>query len=1107
MNRIVRTPEVLGISLRLKSVRSGVSSAWYGHVPFAYWIIEATKPSIVVELGAHNGVSYSAFCDAVQKGHLDARCFAVDTWQGDDHAGWYDEDVYRDLAQFNDANFGSFSRLVRSTFAQALEHFADGSIDILHIDGRHSYEDVKEDFEQYLPKLSNKAVVLFHDINVRERGFGVWRFWDEVKGNHPSFEFYHSHGLGVLCIGSDVPEVLAHLTGSNEGAIREIREVFSQAGHICALESAVHQGLDLRAKLNASKAELTAKKDENASLLDQLSAAAEHSARLSDQIEELDAENLRLIEEAEEIKSHLARNLAKLARVKRLAASQEKSAFWLNNEVEELRQQTAVLVHNLSQAQQSTISQYTALLSSTTARLNAIEGSTAWRVTAPFRWFGESLPPSLRWHVRRGTKFAYWLATPWKMGKRLEFLRHRNNAPAVASFPAAEPASQFAPSVPDRFSLAHLPPAERRGEWPVVDWYDDDKPEVSIVILNWNRSEMTLRCLDYIFQHTYGARYEIVIVDNGSSPEEVQRLERLRGPARVVPIGVNRYFGEANNIGVEHARGEYICLLNNDAFVHHGWLTPLLDLLRGNPTIGAVGPKFLYPTGELQEAGALVQPDGSAVQLGKGDNINRHLYEKNRRVDYVSAACCLMSRETFLHVLGFDLMYDPAYYEDVDLCLKIRLAGLSTWYCSSSTVTHIENATSVGTRNNLGLGSVVEINRAKFVARWSEYLAGDKQAAPLLLPFEEFMPTNESPSRSVAIYTPYNLTPGGGERFLLTIAEAFRGTSTNVTLITPYPFSRLRILTMGRELGIKLDHLKLTTLDDARDLEIDHLFIIGNEITPPIRGFAARNTYICQFPFPNESSDYLARTRSNWSAVDEIVCYSEFVRAEIRKAASAAGLPEKPITILPAPVPMVEGIEEKARNRILHVGRFYAGGHSKRQDILIETAKKLMDAGHDVNLHFAGSLHPEPEHRAYYAGLIERASGYPIHFHVNCSPEQLAHLYRASSIYWHATGYGVDPAQSPERMEHFGISVIEAMSAGCIPIVYGEGGPRGIVRAGDVGYHFHTSDELFQQTEKLLGLNDFAFNEFAHRCKLEAEQYSAERFRQLVLEFSLPNEN
>lgn len=186
-------------------------SAWLGHIPFAHWLVATAKPSKIVELGTHSGASYSAFCEAVTHSRVFTKCWAVDTWLGDAHSGPYSEGVFQELSEFHRRRYGMFSKLMRTTFDDAVLAFSDGSIDLLHIDGLHTYEAVKHDFETWLPKLSSRSVVLFHDTSERHDDFGVWRLWEELTQVYPSFQFLHSHGLGVLQVGPDAPAESADL--------------------------------------------------------------------------------------------------------------------------------------------------------------------------------------------------------------------------------------------------------------------------------------------------------------------------------------------------------------------------------------------------------------------------------------------------------------------------------------------------------------------------------------------------------------------------------------------------------------------------------------------------------------------------------------------------------------------------------------------------------------------------------------------------------------------------------------------------------------------------------------------------------------------------------
>ncbi len=190
-----------------KRFRPGGIGNWSGHLPFAYDLVSALQPQILVELGTHYGESYFAFCQAVDECSGSTRCYAVDTWSGDPQSGFYGEDVHQEVEAYNRANYSSFSELLRMTFDEAADQFGESTIDLLHIDGLHSFDAVAHDFNNWLPKVKPGGLILLHDIVTRHTGFGVWKLWEEISKVFSSFAFHHSYGLGAIRIpGPPVPE-------------------------------------------------------------------------------------------------------------------------------------------------------------------------------------------------------------------------------------------------------------------------------------------------------------------------------------------------------------------------------------------------------------------------------------------------------------------------------------------------------------------------------------------------------------------------------------------------------------------------------------------------------------------------------------------------------------------------------------------------------------------------------------------------------------------------------------------------------------------------------------------------------------------------------------
>lgn len=186
-----------------------------------------------------------------------------------------------------------------------------------------------------------------------------------------------------------------------------------------------------------------------------------------------------------------------------------------------------------------------------------------------------------------------------------------------------------------------------------------------------------------------------------------------------------------------------------------------------------------------------------------------------------------------------------------------------------------------------------------------------------------------------------------------------------------------------------------------------------------------------------------------------ILANSEFTRGLIR------GRWGRESVVLYPPID-TQSFRPRAKRRIiLSVGRFSSGGNNKKHLVMIESFRRLVNRGlRGWELHLAGSTHDTPRDRAYFESITHAAAGLPIVVHANCKHDELRKLYGHSAIYWHSAGYGEDDRHNPLAVEHFGIATVEAMAAGCIPIVCGKGGQPEIVEHGVNGFLWTSTEEL-----------------------------------------------
>ena len=243
-------------------------------------------------------------------------------------------------------------------------------------------------------------------------------------------------------------------------------------------------------------------------------------------------------------------------------------------------------------------------------------------------------------------------------------------------------------------------------------------PDVTILIPVFNHLSTTLECLASIATHgnVSTPTFEVLVANDGSTDATAQLLATIPN-LRLVNQPENLGFLRNCNAAAAHANGRLLVLLNNDVQVTAGWLGALVDCLESSPDIGAVGPRVVYPSGWLQEAGTRLLRDGCSEMIGLNDLPQLPRYQYSRDVDYCSGACLLLRTADFARLRGFDECFAPAYCEDSDLCMRLRAEGRRIAYCADATVVHRLSTTSDSIPGDYKLRCIAR-NLTTFSSRW-----------------------------------------------------------------------------------------------------------------------------------------------------------------------------------------------------------------------------------------------------------------------------------------------------------------------------------------------------------------------------------------------------
>jgi GT2 family glycosyltransferase/glycosyltransferase involved in cell wall biosynthesis len=607
---------------------------------------------------------------------------------------------------------------------------------------------------------------------------------------------------------------------------------------------------------------------------------------------------------------------------------------------------------------------------------------------------------------------------------------------------------------------------------------------VSVVVVGTNDFDLTSKSIESVLTHT-DKDVEVILVDNGSESGVLENLfDKFRNTrVSVLSVGANRSFGEGSNIGAESATGEILVFLNKNFMVTENWLEPLVHELQANPNVGAVGPKFLYPDGSLREAGSFLDRNGQSVHRGKGQSSGAGLFNEKREVQYVPEECFAIRKRDFLKVGGFNFVYEPGNYEDADLGFSLRAAGLTVVYQPESTVIDIATQTSSAALNTSIVEGAVEMNRVKFLNRWGNGKIPTRLTLNSQTPHKAIV----SGGPTVVIYTPFDLVFGGGEKYILNVAHAYSSSGFLTILATRARYSKVRLLALGLDFGLDLSPIELSTLDELNS-PVDIFITMGNEVFPPVEPIGKINIHHCQFPFPPESQtiDQVSRL----TKIDYVVVNSGYTKGHYLQAAQSVGFNNLKVVVISPPIsdlPVNE--KEKNQNQILSVGRFFVHGHSKNQHMLIRAFRDLLIKHPDATLVLAGGLAPGAVHREYLNTCRDLAKDLPVSFHIDVERDEISALMESSSIYWHGAGFEVDSKLYPERCEHFGISLVEAMGSKLIPVVVGNGGPDEIVQFGINGFKYQSVEGLVRRTSLIFDLDDQSREMMRKAVRARFEEY------------------
>lgn len=676
----------------------------------------------------------------------------------------------------------------------------------------------------------------------------------------------------------------------------------------------------------------------------------------------------------------------------------------------------------------------------------------------------------------------------------------------------------------------------------------------SIIIVNFNGRRLLKRCLDSLKQQSYrGGPVEILVVDNGSRDGSVEFVHR-QYPYVAVLVNSENNYAKSLNLGISRSSGEFIAFLNNDVVVEEGWLAGLVELLKSDERIGCVGGKVLLMDGRINSVGIEQIEDFYFRDRGLGEE-DRGQYDRVEPVDAITGGAVLWRRACLEDIGSVDEDY-MMYLEDGDLAFRCKEKGWLMMYTPYSIVHHRFHGSSAGTdlcyyfcnRNRFLLlarhfpqqlpGSLLTSHFYKNrqlewlyesipLAMKKLYEHHPQEVIERILPEMRVVLTRIFGREKtddlfrwievvlglrrprIGIYDHALHFAGGGQKYGCTVAQMLQH-EYDITYIVNKPVT-LQALKTWYDLDLSRCRLKIIPLPffEERGVEaIDSGFAPSSGSNPfqPIEEESANydifinanmasrvsprsrlSVFFCHFPDASRGRHFAA------DQYHYIITNSVYTGEWLKKLWGLSAY-----AIIYPPVDL-KGPSIAKEDLILSVARFDVSGSKKQKEMIQAFEDLWMRHGQLMKgwrfILAGGSLRQNPYLEEIMALVHSTAA--PMEIKANISIDELKDLYGRAKIFWHACGLN---ERKPRLIEHFGMTTVEAMQNGCVPIVLNGGGQKEIVEHGISGYRFESIAELQEYTARLISQPPL-LQQLSEGAFKRGQDFHSLRFQQAITEF------